>query len=87
MSQTTFGVTYWTNPSHTSRQHILEWGDMRLMDAMTKVLDILKPCFVGLAKLAKTFQPTPALETTSIGHLTKFTDRGRGSGIEARSEF
>ena len=60
MSQTTFGVTYWTNPSHTSRQHILEWGDMRLMDAMTKVLDILKPCFVGLAKLAKNFPTDPS---------------------------
>ena len=23
----------------------------------------------------------------SVEHLTKFTDRGRGSGIEARSEF
>ena len=26
-------------------------------------------------------------DVNSIGHLTKFTDRGRGLGIEAMSEF
>lgn len=43
----------------TTRQRILQWGDIRLTSASQKVPPCLKACFIGLARFSKSFPNNP----------------------------
>ena len=55
-----------------TRKYILEWGDIRLLDASTKVPPIMKSCFVGLSKCAKAFPTDPSSGDNSWAYQPLF---------------
>ena len=48
-----------------TRVNILQWGDLRLIEASTKVPPILKSCFIGLSKFVKSFPTDPSSRDNS----------------------